>query len=230
MWGNLTKRYLELLCSIYVYNEHRGYSGLDRILAAVREKFPDDPAFIARIENHRADEYKHYVMFKRWFEQRGVMPYLVGKFGNIDGIIEMFFGCDIESLDPNAVLSSPGGFAKLCRAIALTERRGMKMVQQLLSSPLVKTDEHLIKIFKVVERDEPSHWEPYEDWIRTHGGPETKLRERFADAFTQWLIILVKFPLLFANLSLPRCTQWPEENAAVTAEARWSNPQTPSQA
>ncbi len=230
MRRKLTTRYLELLCSIYLYNEHRGYSGLDRILVAAREKFPHDPGFIARIEKHRADEHKHYVMFRRWFEQRGVMPYLVGKFGNIDGIIQMFFGCDIEALDPDVVLASPGGFARLCRAIAMTERRGLKMVHQLLGSPLVQTDQHLVKILKVIERDEPSHWEPYEDWIRLNGGPRTKLRERFADAYTQWVIILAKFPLLFVNHRLPRCTQWPDEHEAVTPGARWANRQTPSAA
>jgi len=201
-------RYLELLCSVYVYNEHRGYSGLDRILAVIRQKFPEEREFIARVEKHRADEYKHYVMFRRWFEQRGVMPYSVGKFGNIDGIIELFFGCDIESLDAELVLSSPGGFGKLCRAIALTERRGMKMVQQLLGSALVQRDDHLVKILKVIERDEPSHWEPYEDWIAAHGGPPTGLREHFADFFTHWVLVLAKFPLMLLDPRLPRCTEW----------------------
>ena len=36
----------------------------------------------------------------------------------------------------------------------------------------------LMKIFKVVERDEPSHWEPYEDWLRTRGLPQARLRDR----------------------------------------------------
>lgn len=68
------RRYLDLLCSIYIYNEHRGYTSIDRVLEAVRARSPDDHALIAAIEQHRADEHKHYMMFKRWFELRGQMP------------------------------------------------------------------------------------------------------------------------------------------------------------
>ncbi|MEP4783369.1 MAG: ferritin-like domain-containing protein, partial [Erythrobacter sp.] len=72
MWYQ--SRYLDLLGSIYLYNEHRGYTAIDRVLDAVRARSPDDMALIAAIEQHRADERKHYVMFKRWFELRGMMP------------------------------------------------------------------------------------------------------------------------------------------------------------
>ena len=33
-------RYLDLLGSIYIYNEHRGYTALDRVLEAVKAKHP----------------------------------------------------------------------------------------------------------------------------------------------------------------------------------------------
>lgn len=65
------RRFLDVLASIYIYNEHRGYTSLDRVLEAVRVRCPDDPDFIAAIEKHRADERKHYVMFRRWFELQG---------------------------------------------------------------------------------------------------------------------------------------------------------------
>ena len=68
-----SRRYLDLLGSIYIYNEHRGYTAIDRVLEAVRERWPDDHVLIARIEKHRADERKHYMMFRRWFERRGFM-------------------------------------------------------------------------------------------------------------------------------------------------------------
>src|SRR5689334_10599610 len=68
------RRYLDLLGSIYIYNEHRGYTSIDRILDAVKAHAPDDADFIAAVEKHRADERKHYVMFKRWFELQGKMP------------------------------------------------------------------------------------------------------------------------------------------------------------
>lgn len=214
MWGHIRARYLELICSVYVYNEHRGYSGLDRILAAIRTKYPEDPAFIARVEKHRADEYKHYVMFKRWFEQRGQMPYRVGTAGQIDGIIEFLFGCDIDTLDAEAVMSKPGGFAQLCHAIALTERRGLRLVQDLMASPITQTDAHLMKILKVIERDEPSHWEPYEDWVKEHGEAPARLREKLADSFANAGLMFVKFPLMLVNPRLPRRTDWPEDVVA----------------
>ena len=62
-------RYLDVLASIYLYNEFRGYTSLDRVLEALRERCPDEPEFQAEIAKHRADERKHYVMFRpcRWW-------------------------------------------------------------------------------------------------------------------------------------------------------------------
>ena len=68
------ERYLSILASIYIYNEHRGYTAVDDLLQAVRWRWPEDRELIARIEKHRADERKHYVMFRRWFERQGIMP------------------------------------------------------------------------------------------------------------------------------------------------------------
>ena len=34
------RRYLDLVGSIYVYNEHRGYTAIDRVLEAVRLRWP----------------------------------------------------------------------------------------------------------------------------------------------------------------------------------------------
>ena len=73
------RRYLDLLGSIYIYNEHRGYTAIDRVLEAVRARSPDDHALIAAIARHRADERKHYVMFRRWFELRGQMPLAIDR-------------------------------------------------------------------------------------------------------------------------------------------------------
>ena len=88
MRGWFRERYLDLLGSIYIYNEHRGYTAIDDLLAAVRIRWPDDHALIAKVEKHRADEQKHYVMFRRWFERRGVMPYAVDSAcGHIDRFV-----------------------------------------------------------------------------------------------------------------------------------------------
>ena len=37
MFAWFSRRYLDLLASIYIYNEHRGYTALDRVLEAVRK-------------------------------------------------------------------------------------------------------------------------------------------------------------------------------------------------
>src|SRR6478735_178945 len=93
-------RYLDLLASIYIYNEHRGYTSIDRVLEAVRARAPDDHALIAAIEQHRADERKHYVMFKRWFELKGMMPLKVDRTcGHIDRFVEIMFRRRIDDLD-----------------------------------------------------------------------------------------------------------------------------------
>ena len=100
MFAAVRRRYLDLLASIYIYNEHRGYSSLDRVLDAVKYRYPDETGFIAEVEKHRADERKHYVMFKRYFELRGYMPYRVDRTcGHIDRLIRLTFGCHIDQLD-----------------------------------------------------------------------------------------------------------------------------------
>ena len=86
----LRERYLLVLGSIYIYNEHRGYTAIDRVIEAVRARTPDDRALIAAIESHRGDERKHYMMFRRWFERRGSMPLDVDRtFGHIDRFVEI---------------------------------------------------------------------------------------------------------------------------------------------
>ena len=118
-------RFLDVLASIYIYNEHRGYTSLDRVLEAVRARCPDDAIFIAAVEKHRADEEKHYRMFKRWFELRGEMPLKVDRTcGHIDHFIESAFGCPIEELDTQAIVADPDAFERLCRVIMITEQRG----------------------------------------------------------------------------------------------------------
>ena len=164
MFAWFRRRYLDLLGSIYIYNEHRGYTSIDRILEAVRAHAPDDRDFIAAVEKHRADERKHYVMFKRWFELQGKMPLKVDRTcGHIDRFVEIMFRRRIDDLDTDAVMTDARQFERLCRVISLTERRGMKQVDILLKHPLVKHDRTLIRIFRVIEKDEPSHWAPYDE-------------------------------------------------------------------
>src|SRR5690349_13522392 len=100
------QRYLDLPGSIYIYNEHRGYTALDRVLEAVRARSPDDAELIEAIERHRADERKHYLMFRRWFERRRTMPIAVDRTcGHIDRFVEIMFRTTIDGLDTKAIIA-----------------------------------------------------------------------------------------------------------------------------
>ena len=144
----LRDRYLDVLASVYIYNEFRGYTSLDRVLEAVRARCPDETGFIAEVVKHRADEQKHYIMFKRWFERQGRMPLAVDRTcGHIDRFIHWVFGCTIEELNTSAVIATPGEFEQLCRVIMLTEQRGLAQVEILLKNRFVRADPIMLKIF-----------------------------------------------------------------------------------
>ena len=208
-------RFLDVLASIYIYNEHRGYTSLDRVLEAVRAHCPEDHGFIAAVEKHRADEEKHYHMFRRWFELRRTMPLKVNRAcGHIDHFIESVFGCTIEDLDTGAIVADPAAFERLCRVIMITEQRGMTQVDQLLRNRYVLSDKTMRKIFEVVARDEPSHWQPYERWLLGNGRqPRASWRERWTDYWIHKSLMLAKLPALFVHRRAPRLSQWPHEDA-----------------
>jgi len=213
MFARFRRRYLDLLGSIYIYNEHRGYTSIDRVLEAVRGRMPDATAFIAAIEKHRADERKHYVMFKRWFELQGKMPLRVDRTcGHIDRFVEIMFRRGIDELDTEAVISDDRLFERLCRIISLTEKRGMKQVEILLRHPLVRHDKVLTRIFKVIEKDEPSHWAPYDGWLEAHGRRDPRWWERAIDSFIHSELLVLKLPLLLFNPWLARRTDWADEH------------------
>jgi hypothetical protein len=213
MLDGFRRRYLDVLGSIYIYNEHRGYTALDRVLEAVRTHFPKNHDFIAAIEKHRADEYKHYWMFKRWFERRDTMPYALDRtFGHIDRFIGIMFGSTIDRLDTKAVIGSGEEFAKLCRVIALTERRGFQQIDILLRNRIVRNDKILTRIFRIIEKDEPSHWSPYEGWLDSRGGRAAGWWERLIDRFIHSELMVLKIPVLFVIPKLARRTRWPHED------------------
>jgi len=215
-------RYLDLLGSIYIYNEHRGYTSIDRVLEAVRAREPHNTQLIADIEKHRADERKHYVMFKRWFELQGKMPLVVDRTcGHIDRFVEIVFRRTIDELDTQKIIAEDDEFEKLCRVISLTEQRGHKQVLVLLNHPLVKPDKTLIKIFQIIEKDEPSHWAPYDGWLKANGKRDPKWWERAIDTFIHSELLFLKLPLLFLNPRLKRRTEWQDahDDAPVLAKA-----------
>lgn len=208
-------RFLDVLASIYIYNEYRGYTSLDRVLEAARTHCPGEREFIAAIAKHREDERKHYRMFRRWFEIEGRMPLAVDRTcGHIDHFIFKIFGRTIEDLDTQAIIADAGEFQKLCRVIMLTEQRGMRQVEILLTNSHVRSNRAMLRIFQVVEKDEPDHWKPYQAWLRTHGCETSRWRERWADFWIHKTLMLVKLPALFLRRATPRLSAWPDEDPA----------------
>lgn len=219
--GWFRRRYLDLLGSIYIYNEHRGYTIIDRVLEAVRVRAPDDHALIAAIEKHRADERKHYTMFKRWFELQGRMPLRVDRTcGHIDRFVEIVFGRTIDELDTDRIIAEDAEFEKLCRVISLTEKRGHKQVLILLGHPLVTPDKTLVRIFQIIEKDEPSHWAPYDGWLKANGKRDPKWWERGIDTFIHSELLFLKLPILFLNPWLKRRGDWPDAHEPAQALAK----------
>ena len=206
------QRWLELVASIYIYNEHRGYTALDQILAAIRKRFPEDHDFIAEVEAHRADEHKHYLMFRRWFEKRGIRPLFVDRTcGHIDRFIEIMFRSRINDLDAVLLIDDRRNFEKMCRVVSLTERRGYRQVEILLRHRFILSDSLLSKIFQVIKVDEPSHWMPYERWLARNQAREPVWWERMIDRFIHSELLLLKLPILFLNPALRRRTAWPDD-------------------
>ena len=198
-------RWLDIVTAIYIYNEHRGYTAIDDLLAAVKSRWPDDMDLIDRIEKHRADERKHYLMFRRWFERRGTMPLAVDSaFGHIDRFVEIMFGTKIDDLDKGKVVRDNRLFGRLCRVISLTEKRGYRQVEILLRNSHVLSDKTLAKIFAIIEQDEPSHWQPYDDWLKSNGIRNAKWWERAVDGFVHSELLFLKLPFLFLHPNLKR--------------------------
>ncbi|MEO1252026.1 MAG: ferritin-like domain-containing protein [Pseudomonadota bacterium] len=209
MWSKAQRRFLDVLASIYIYNEHRGYSSIDRVLQAVYARHPDEQWFIDAVEKHRRDERKHYLMFRHYFEGLGRMPFAVDRScGHIDRLIYLTFGCGIDELDTDAVTADDELFFKLCRIIMITEIRGMNQLEILLTDKMVATDERLVKIYEVIRKDEPSHWMPYRDWLQKNAGGEPRWNERAADWAVHKSLVLWKVPSLLLNPGLKRRTSW----------------------
>jgi hypothetical protein len=199
-----------VLASVYLYNEYEGYVGLERLLAAVRQKYPAETEFLASVEKHTEDERKHYRMFKHYFESVGRMPLAVDRtYGYIDQFVRLIFGRSLENLDEGQILANDALFFKLCRLVMMTEFRGMKQVAVLLRSPTVRANPHLVRILRIIERDEPSHCYPYERWLQTRGSHLPGFEERFTDLWIHYSLMLLKIPILFLNPRTPRRDSFP---------------------
>ena len=218
IFAGFRQRYFDVLASIYLYNEFRGYTSLDRVLEAVRLRCPDDPAFQAEIAKHRADEHKHYRMFRRWFERQGRMPLVVDRgVGHIDRFIQWIFRCSIDELDTAKIVATPDEFEKLCRVIMLTEQRGYAQVEIILKNRLIMSDPVMKKIFEIVHKDEPDHFLPYQRWLERHGRATALWNERAADWTIHKVLMLGKLPALFLDSGRERMVHWPDEDPATYA-------------
>ena len=212
------ERYLDVVGSIYIYNEYRGYTALERVLDAVRARFPDDLGFQQEIAKHRDDERKHYVMFRRWFERQGRMPLKVDRgVGHIDRFIQWIFRCSIDEMDTEQVITNPEEFEQLCRVIMLTEQRGYAQVEIILKNKLIMSDPILKRIFQIVHKDEPDHFLPYQRWLERQGRATAKWNERAADWTIHKILMFAKLPALFLDSGRERMERWPDEVGAPLA-------------
>lgn len=211
------RRYLDILASIYIYNEYIGYSSIDRLLHGLKSNHPTPTHFIAAIEMHRRDERMHYLMFRRYFEAQRSKPYVVDNTcAHIDRLIRLTFGCSIRDLDVDTMVADGDLLERMCRVVMLTEMRGMRQVKMLLRGRLLASDTSLLKIFRVIERDEPSHWAPYQRWIEHHSGKMPTVGERIADAWVHATLLGFKLPILYLNPWLPRRAAWHDEQARAS--------------
>ena len=209
MLSALRHRYYDVLASVYLYNEYRGYTGLERLLTALRERYPHEADFIAAVAKHTDDERRHYRMFKHFFESQGRMPLAVDcTCGYIDRFIGLIFGRSLEELDAKDILEEEQ-FFKLCRLVMMTEFRGMQQVAMLLRSRLVRQNPGLVRIFRVIERDEPSHCLPYQRWLQKRGRHLPGLEEQLTDIRIHYWLVLLKIPILFLSIGKSRLITFP---------------------
>jgi hypothetical protein len=149
-------------------------------------------------------------MFKRYFESVGRMPLAVDRtYGYIDQFVWLIFGRSLENLDQEQILANESLFLKLCRLVMMTEFRGMKQVAVLLRSRVVCANPNLIRIFRIIERDEPSHCFPYQRWLERRSSHLPGFEERFTDLWIHYSLMLLKIPILFLNPRTPRRESFP---------------------
>jgi hypothetical protein len=204
----LGERLREIVLSVYLYNEWRGYTQLEADLIPELERDSGfDADFIAGVRKHAADEKKHYRMFQGWFAARGRMPFAVGPsvgyFGTLSGILVG------KRHSASQLVSSSDRFARLCRAVVTTEKRGIHQLDTLLRWRGVREDSRLRRVLEVIRQDEPSHYEPYERWLDRNGYRGPSLPEKLVDWVVHYSIALFFIPALYLNPRLKRLAVYP---------------------
>jgi hypothetical protein len=93
------------------------------------------------------------------------------------------------------------------------------VLEGLLKNRFVRSDPILTRIFQVIHQDEPSHWAPYEGWLRKHGKREPRRWERAVDGLVHSELLFLKLPFLFLNPWMPRRTSWADADEPASPAA-----------
>ncbi|MBI3294538.1 MAG: hypothetical protein HYZ71_07375 [Deltaproteobacteria bacterium] len=204
----LKERFLDLILSLYSYNEYQGYRQLEGLIDELtcRTLVPD--WFLEGMRKHANDEKKHYQMFKHYFANEGRMPFDVSRsIGQYDLLVRLVMGVWPPSLGER-IFNEADVLPQLARLIIATEIRGLKEVRKILGWRWIQEHQRLKNIFTVIEADEPSHYLPYEAWLKATGARLPGSRERFWDHALHLFLSVCVIPVHFFNPFLKRRTQF----------------------
>ncbi len=193
-----SRRLRDLILSVYLYNEWRGYLQLESDLIPELElRVGKEDEFLKGVKKHAADERRHYRMFKGWFLASNVRPFAVGpSVGYFDRVASWFLEKGTAESSAGLV-DSPQSFARLCRAVITTERRGIAQLDALLKWGFIARDARLRNLLQTIRRDEPFHSLPYECWLAARGLPGPDWKNRISDALVHYSIAVLVIPRLY---------------------------------
>src|SRR3989338_2441126 len=98
----MLNRFYDILLSIYLYNEKRGFIFLEELHLVFSQKFPQEKAIIASIRKHADDERHHHSLFEKYFRQVNRGAFAVGPwYGYCDQIVALIFGKPLDELKPD---------------------------------------------------------------------------------------------------------------------------------
>lgn len=198
--GVLKQRFLDLVVSIYIYNEYRGFKELEKFAVVLESQWPEQEGLIAAVHKHAADEKKHYLLFQRYFRNEGRMPFSVSQWvGFFDVMARLLFGKWMWDLESRAVLMDRDSFVRLCRIIWITESRGLKQIETILSWRMVREHRLLHQIFETIRKDEPSHFLPYAKWLSDNNEATSSWLTAVGDLLVHYGIALIVFPVMFLS-------------------------------